>query len=351
MEVRKNIYPLTFGQVLKDYLWGGRNLEKLGKVLPAEGKVAESWEASCHPNGMSIIANGFFKGRALTEVIQEYGGAIAGTRFAGKKYPLLVKFIDANDRLSFQVHPDDQYAAEHENGGLGKNEMWYVITAEPGAFLYLGLKQGVTKERFIQAIKDDKVEECMSKLEVQAGDAVNIPAGTIHAICEGLVIIEVQQSSDLTYRVYDYNRRDAYGNTRPLHIEKALDVIDFGNKQSRKQKGLKVSFDSLSSRTILAANKYFAAEKWDVDGTINQETDGEKFLIFTLIDGSLDISYKNGKVSVNKGQSVLIPAALGEYVLNGRFQAIKSYVPDLEKDIYLPFIERGFTRKQINESI
>ncbi|MGE5329638.1 MAG: type I phosphomannose isomerase catalytic subunit [Deltaproteobacteria bacterium] len=351
MEVQKPIYPLTFESVLKDYIWGGRNLEKLGKVLPPEGKVAESWEASCHPNGLSVVADGFLKGKTLFQVIEEYGDKIVGTRFAGKKYPLLVKFIDANDRLSFQVHPDDDYAGKFENGGLGKNEMWYVVAAEPGAFLYLGLKQGITKEQFANAIKEDRVEECMSKLEVQAGDAVNIPAGTIHAICEGLLIIEVQQSSDLTYRVYDYSRIDSSGNTRPLHINKALDVISFGGQQSTKQKGIKVCFDGEGSKIVLAANKYFAAEKWDVDGMISQEANGTNFYLYTLIDGFLDVGYDGGSISVRKGQTVFIPAALGYYTIEGKAQIIKSYVPDLEKDIYLPLIEKGFTREQIDEAI
>ena len=349
--MQTEIYPITFESVLKDYIWGGRSLEKYGKELPAEGKVAESWEASCHPHGMSVVSNGFLKGRTLPDVIEEYGENVVGTRFVDKKYPLLVKYIDANDRLSVQVHPNDEYARINESGELGKNEMWYIVDAEPGAYIYYGLKENITKEQFAQAIRDNSVEDCLNKLEVKAGDVVNISAGTVHAICSGIIILEVQQNSDATYRVYDYNRKDASGNTRPIHIKKALDVIDFGSKQNKKQKGVKIFIGDQSFKTILVANEFLAAELWEVNGLVTQVTNGQSFSIYTMIDGHLEVSYDFGTVSMDKGQSVLIPATLGRYTFEGEFNAVKSYVPDLEQDIYLPLTERGYTREQIYESV
>ena len=349
--MQTEIYPIKFESVFKDYIWGGRSLEKYGKELPEEGKVAESWEASCHPNGMSVVANGFLKGRTLADVIKKYGVNIVGTRFVDKKYPLLVKYIDANDKLSVQVHPDDEYARVNESGELGKNEMWYIVEAEPGAHIYYGLKENITKERFVQAIRDNCVEDCLNKLEVKAGDVVNISAGTVHAICSGIIILEVQQNSDTTYRVYDYDRKDASGNARPLHIDKAIDVIDFGSKQNKKQKGLKIVIGEQSFKTILVANTFLAAELWEVNGLVTQVTNKQSFSIYTMIDGRLDVFYEYGTVSVDKGQSVLIPATLGGYTLEGKFNALKSYVPDLEQDIYSPLTERGYTREQIYESV
>ena len=227
------LYPLKFKPLYKDYIWGGRNLEALGKTLPATGIVAESWEVSCHKNGSSIIANGEYGGTTLPELLEQLGRTLVGSSLSQKdvdKFPLLIKFIDAENNLSVQVHPDDVYAYKNENGEYGKNEMWFIISAKPGAKLVYDVIPGTTREKFADAVSENRIESLLKKVEVFAGDVINIPAGLVHAIGKGILLAEVQQNSDTTYRVYDYGRTG-----RPLHIAKALDVIDF-NSAGRREK-------------------------------------------------------------------------------------------------------------------
>lgn len=212
------LYPFQFIPVYKDYIWGGRNLERLGKELP-EGKVAESWELSCHPDGMSVVKNGTLRGRTLQGLIDEYGSKITGD-YRTKTFPLLVKLIDAADKLSVQVHPDDNFALAHE-GEFGKNEFWYVLDAKPDAYLIYDFKPSITRSDFEKAVCEDRVGDCLQIVPVRAGDFLNIPAGLIHSIGEGILLAEIQQSSNTTYRIFDYNRTDAKGTKRPLHLEKA----------------------------------------------------------------------------------------------------------------------------------
>ncbi len=328
------LYPMKFVPVYKDYIWGGRYFEKLGRQLP-DGKVAESWEVSCHKNGVNIVANGELKGKTLLDVIAMDSKSILGTRFNSdcKEVPLLIKLIDANDRLSVQVHPDDSYAAVFE-GGLGKNEMWYIVDAKPGAKLVAGLKPGVTKEAFELATKENRIEECLNEIEVKRGDVIFIPAGLIHSIGEGIVIVEIQQISDTTYRVFDYNRVYGNGVERPLQIDKALDVIDFKpSNRSEKYKGITVKHSCALTKTYMLANRYFSCERYDANGEFSEATDGSKFYIYIFLEGSGSI--KSGEISLtfNAGETIFIPAALGEYTFDGCFTALKTYVPDLINDI------------------
>jgi mannose-6-phosphate isomerase len=245
-----------------------------------------------------------------------------------------------------QVHPDDTYAYEHENKSLGKNEMWYVIDAEPGTKLVSGLKRGVSKKAFEKAVAENKVEECLNYVDVKPGDCFNIPAGLVHAIGKGNLICEIQQSSNTTYRVYDYNRTDEKGNKRPLHVEKALDVIDFSGEKGGRKAGMKTGSGSFS-RTYLAANEYFAAELIEADGSFTEDTEDERFHCFTVLEGNLSID----GIALSKGVSCLVPAALGEYTVTGKGKAIKSYVPDLEKNIRQPLLEAGFSKGEIDRFI
>ena len=348
------LYPLKFKPVYKSYIWGGRGFKKLGKRLPL-GIIAESWEISCHPDGVSIIANGEFKGMPLTKLAELFGRELIGEALLDKdmtKFPLLVKLIDANDRLSVQVHPDDGYASVYENGEYGKNEMWYVISAKPGAKLVYDVVPGVKKESFEQAVRDGRIESCLNFINVFPGDVINIPAGLVHAIGEGIVIAEIQQNSNTTYRVYDYNRVDMYGNKRPLHIEKALGVIDFDtSKRKGKTRGLKVWIGESSIKTHLIANKYFSVEKYEVDGSICEDTEGGRFHVFIILGGKAEIAFDEGTIKLTRGESVLIPAALGKYQLNGHFEALKSYVPDLEKNVIDKLTEGGYTMRQIFDCV
>lgn len=347
-------YPLKFEPLYKDYIWGGRNLEKIGKILP-EGIVAESWEVSCHPDGVSIIANGEFKGLSLPEFIRKFGRRVVGTALPEKdvrKFPLLVKFIDANDDLSVQVHPDDNYALTHENGEYGKNEMWYVICAEPGAKLIYDVIPGTTREILAKAIKENKTERYLKTISVVAGDVINIPAGLVHAVCRGIMLAEIQQNSNTTYRIYDYNRRDKNGNLRPLHINKALDVISFDSEGRReKYRGLKVNLTGNSTKTYLAANSYFSAELYDIKSNCSENADGSKFYMFTFIEGEGKLTSDGHLTDIKAGESILIPAFMGEYHIEGNLKAIKSYVPDIEQDVINPLKKAGYTKEDIEENV
>lgn len=343
------LYPLKFKPIYKDYIWGGRNLEKFGKQL-IDGIVAESWEVSCHKNGTSIIVNGDYKGVSLPELINRLGSNIIGNSFKqydAYRFPLLVKFIDAEKNLSVQVHPDDSFAQVNENGEYGKNEVWYIISAKPGARLVYDMTPGTTKECFSSAIKNGTIEKCLKTVEVYPGDTLNIPSGLVHAIGEGIMLVEIQQNSDITYRVYDYKRTD-----RPLQIEKALQVIDFNSGTIReKYPGLKVALTGKSFKTYIVANRYFAVEVYDISGSVDENADGSNFYIYTFIEGSGVIKWGNNSIEIRAGESVFIPSAMGKYSLIGHIKGLKSYVPDLGRDVIKPLIKNGYSLVDIESSI
>ena len=323
------LYPLKFIPAMKDYIWGGRGLEKLGKVLP-EGIVAESWEISGHPDGLGRVADGVHAGKTLPELMTELGRDLVGTALpeeALRTFPLLVKFIDANDRLSVQVHPDDTYAAAHENGSLGKTEMWVVLDAEPDAKLVYGIRPGVTKERFAQAVGDGQVAECLNEVPAHKGDVFDIPAGLVHAIGKGLIIAEIQQNSNTTYRVYDYDRTDAAGNKRPLHVDKALDVMDFQGGGIPKPLSLSASNGLGAVQALLVLNRYFAVERLELDGRFQTVADGSRFELLILTEGSARIAWDGGNMPVSMGDSLLLPARLGAYTVEGTCTALRAWVP------------------------
>jgi len=342
MEGLSLFYPLKFMPVYKSYIWGGRNLEKLGKRIP-EGTVAESWELSCHPEGESIIANGTYKGKSLSWFIEEFGYKAVGTSVGrptywkpGDRFPLLIKFIDANDKLSVQVHPDDRYASLNEDDKSGKNEMWYIIWAKPDAKLVYGLKPGTTKEMFEAAIQNDNIESFLNYIEVTPGDAIYIPAGMVHAIGEGILLAEVQQNSNNTYRVYDYNRVDKTGKKRPLHINKALDVIDFnatGNiyhEHGDSAGGGSENTSECNKITTLIDSQYFTVDLVDIQGEIKEIADGSRFYSYVILEGEGSItqpaSISNDEVKIKVGETVFIPAAMGEYTVKGCQKMLKAYV-------------------------
>ena len=214
--------------VYQEYIWGGYKIhELLHKDTGTLPRVAESWEVSTHPAGKSIVENGAFRGKTLNEYFDQIGWGTAG-RYAARNHqlPILIKYIDAKENLSIQVHPNDKYARKHE-GDNGKNEMWFVLAADEGAFIYLGFSRDVTKEEIKRRIADNTLEEVLNRVEVKPNEAFYIPAGTVHAIGAGCLICEVQQTSNVTYRIYDYGRTDENGNPRELHVKKALDVLDY----------------------------------------------------------------------------------------------------------------------------
>lgn len=324
-------YPLLFRPVLKDYLWGGRNLAaKLGRALPAEGVVAESWEIAAHDDGASVVENGPLAGRTLTELHAELGLDLIGANNAWAqargKFPLLVKLLDAASPLSVQVHPDDAYALAHELSELGKTEMWVVLHAEPGAELIVGVTAGTTPDAFRQAIEQNRLEPYLHRLPVQTGDHVCVPAGTLHAIMGGLLIAEIQQNSNTTYRVYDWGRVGADGKARPLHVDKALQVIDFQRVEPQIVPPALLAEDPGLRRELLCRNRYFTTERVTLAAGAEWRgaCTGESLEIWGVLEGEVEID----ELALSAVRFCLLPAALGEYVVTARTAAtlLRTYV-------------------------
>lgn len=344
------LYPLLFTPVLKERVWGGRRLGELfDRELP-QGKIGESWEVACHKNGNSIVKNGSHRGWTLKELIYRFGRDLLGADLEDRhieKFPLLIKMLDASDVLSVQVHPGDEYARIHEGGESGKTEMWYIIDAKPGAYLYFGIKSGLDAQSFKKIIQEGDLEPYLGRLEVKNGDVLYIPSGMVHAIGPGIVLCEIQQNSDTTYRVYDWNRLGDDGKPRDLHIEKALEVIDFECRFPKDRvKGLKVQEEG-GLRTYFVGSPYFAMEKLVIDGEIREKANGSKFYILTVIEGEGRINFSQGSESFVAGDSILIPANLGDYSIEGRCTVLRSYIPYREKDIIKPLMEKGFSRDDL----
>ncbi len=325
----KTVYPLLFEPVLKDYIWGGRHFERLGRALPRKGVVAESWEISAHQDGTTVVSNGYFAGQPLTAVHAALGLDLIGANNAWAqargKFPLLVKLIDAAQPLSVQVHPDDEYALAHEENELGKTEMWYVLHAEPGAELVLGVTAGTTREAFRKSLLAGRLDPHLHRISVQAGDHFCVPAGTLHAIMSGLIMAEIQQNSNATYRVYDWNRLGADGKPRPMHVEKALDVIDFSNIEPGTCPPEPIIDEDGCRRTRLCRNRYFTAERVELApaATYRGNCDGSTMEIWGVLDGRADVAGER----LEAVRFALLPAALGEFAVTSAAGAtlLRSY--------------------------
>jgi len=310
-----SLYPLTFTPVLKHYLWGGRNLEQIGRQLPLTGPVAESWEIAGHTDGTTVVDNGPFAGQPLTAVQEVLGLDLIGRRnawaHARGKFPLLVKLLDAHAPLSVQVHPDDDYALAHEDNELGKTEMWVVLHAEPGAHIILGVKAGANATNFRKALAVGSLEPFLHVVPVKAGDHVCVPAGALHAIMGGLLIVEIQQNSNATYRVYDWGRVGADGEPRPLHIDKALEVIDFGHAEPTVGQPRWLMESDGVQRWELCRNRYFVTERviMTPGAVFHGACLGETLEIWGALTGEVDI---NG-VRLPAVRFTLLPAALGSF--------------------------------------
>lgn len=345
------LYPLKFIPVYKEKVWGGKNLSgSLNKKIPEDTLIGESWELCLHRQGTSIIANGALAGKSIEEVLNKYGAEILGENHSESsgKFPLLIKYIDANDKLSVQVHPEDEYAMANE-GEQGKTEMWYIVHAKPGAKLVYGLKEGISKECFKKAIEKDQIEETLNEIEVRKGDVFFIPAGTIHAIGEGIIIAEIQQNSDTTYRVYDWGRVGLDGKPRELHIKKALDAISFSNVKSKLTvEGLVMDRHGYIS-TYFVCCPYFTMELLEIESKYADYLDGKGFQILMAIEGELQIIYNGEKrENLTIGETILLPASLGVYKIIGRGKVIKTYQQDQSK-LYNQLLKEGFTDSEIKK--
>lgn len=309
--------PLRFEPILKRHLWGGRRLGKvLDKPIGEGGDYAESWEISDHHDDVSIVADGPLAGTSLRELIRTRHRELLGPALEGAtEFPLLVKFIDAHQNLSVQVHPDDEQAKRLANDN-GKTEAWVVLDVEPGGLIYAGLKPGVSRETFSQAIDAGTIEDLLHKFTPKEGDCILIPAGTVHAIGAGILLTEIQQMSDTTFRVFDWQRTGPDGKPRTLHIKEALEVIDFSRGPVETWKGEKTSTDGGGTREKLASCPHFALERLSAGykerGAISVGRSGrDRFTILIVTVGFAELESPFGIMQLQYGQTILLPASLG----------------------------------------
>jgi mannose-6-phosphate isomerase len=301
-------YPLTFEPVYKDYPWGNSRLPHLfGRVAP-EGIYAESWEVSTHRDGESVVVNGALAGKTLSEVVKAGGSDILGTYVDGEDFPLLIKLIDAAQPLSVQVHPNNNNAEAVQ--GEPKTEMWYFLNEEP-AKIYCGLKPGTTRDDFLSVMAEGTFEEVLRVVPAEKGGAAFVPGGRVHAIDAGCLILEIQQNSNTTYRIYDWGRVGNDGKPREMHIEKALQVIDFDDAEAPLCEPKAVA----PGVRNICTSAFFVLEELTVDAVMDQQADGTSFHVLFSADGSFDVDYENGTEPVAKGSCALIPATMGKYTI------------------------------------
>ena len=309
--------------IFKDYIWGGQKLKNIfKKEVENEECTAESWEISTNSNGETQITNGKYKNKTLTEIYndKEIRKEIFGTKCINlEDFPLLIKFIDANDCLSVQVHPDNEYALKNENS-QGKTEMWYILDCEEGAQIICGVKEGISIEELKNSINENKITESLNYIDVHKGDAIYIQSGTIHALLGKTLVAEVQQNSNITYRVYDWGRTNKEGKPRELHINKALEVIKTENRpqiQNIKNDIVKLN---------IVKSEFFITNKINVTEEYQEEISGETFIAFNVIEGKGELVIEDKIYKIEKGESFIIPANVEKYKILGEVQLLQSFI-------------------------
>jgi mannose-6-phosphate isomerase len=330
IEMSSTLYPLKFEPILKERIWGGKRLETvLSKKLPdSDKKYGESWEVSGVAEENSIVRNGFLAGNTLNELVEVYMGDLVGEeiyeRF-GDEFPLLVKLIDASETLSIQVHPNDDVAEERHHA-YGKTEMWYILDAEPNSKIYTGFKDTITKEDYLKALEDGKIDELLHVETPKKDDVFFIPAGRVHAIGKGVLLAEIQQTSDVTYRIFDWNRVDSQGKSRELHTNLAIDVVDF-NKVEQPKFSVKAEINKTQE---LISCQYFTVNRIKFQNPLQRDYNLlDSFIIFLCLEGSCSIIYGSGKSEqIAKGETVLLPTELKDIILkpNGTCSLLETYI-------------------------
>lgn len=310
--------PIFLEPVFQERIWGGTKLRELFQYdIPSEN-TGECWAISAHPNGQSIVSNGAYQGLKLGELWSTHPELF---RSSSPVFPLLTKLLDASEDLSVQVHPDDEYAGKHENGELGKTECWYIVDAEPGAEIIYG-HEAATKDELVRMIREGEWDNLLTRVPVKAGDFFYVPSGTVHALGKGIVVLETQQSSDTTYRVYDYERRDAQGNLRDLHLDKAIDVTTV--PQSYVPVTYTVTEEKNLKKTSFVSNSFFTVEKWEVSG--QTEAQGkDQYTLFSVIEGSGELHHQGTVYPLNKGAHFIAPVDFGSVVLSGELTMIVAH--------------------------
>lgn len=325
------LYPLKFKPRVKERIWGGQAiLKKKGKTVARLSKdklYGESWDLSSVKGDVSVVANGFLKGNNLEEIIEVYMGELVGEENFekyGLEFPLLVKYLDCNDKLSVQVHPNDELAEERHNS-FGKTEAWYVVDCKPGAAIYLGFKNlELTREEYIAAVAESRLEELLNRVEVKPGDVFFIPAGTVHALGAGIEVVEVQQTSDVTYRIYDWDRVDASGKGRELHTSLAVDAIDFEADAELLHRNYELTKGGAA--TVIESS-YFTMTLHDVDGEkLLDRASLDSFIIYIALNGSAQVIADGVEESLEEGEVMLIPAEVSEIEINGNAKLMEVYI-------------------------
>jgi len=310
-----NIYPLKFTPICKEKIWGGQKLKALlNKKFSKLPNCGESWEISGVENEISVVSNGFLKGNNLEELIEIYMGDLVGEKTYEKfgiEFPLLTKYIDAKDKLSIQVHPNDELA-EERHGTFGKTEMWYVIQADKGAQLISGFNRPLDKKEYLKYFESGRLEEILNYEDVKAGDVFFIPAGRIHAIMGGIVLAEIQETSDATYRIFDFNRLDDHGNPRELHTDLALDAIDFKYEGDHR-----ISYNPIENiSTKLVECPYFTTNTLPLTKKVERDfAKRDTFVIYMCLEGEYTLSWEEGNEVVKKGETILVPALINNFSL------------------------------------
>ena len=312
------MYLLEFNEIAKEVIWGGNSLVSVySKPFDKNKTIGESWEICDLPNDNNVVSNGELKGKTLSYLVKEYGTKLLGTKCKDDYFPLLIKLIDAKDKLSIQVHPDEEYASKRHNKH-GKNEMWYVMETYGDAKLLIGLKENISKEDLKNTLNSNKnIENMFNYFNIKNGDAFYIPNGCIHAILGNAVIAEIQTPSDVTYRLYDWNRLDKNGKSRELHIEDSFNVIkDINPFDLKSDKKNSFKDEKLEINTVFS-NDYFKAEEYIVNGTYSSNTNGESFEIMMVLEGNgcIESNIADNVIKLNAGKTVLIPASLGNYFI------------------------------------
>lgn len=321
-----NFYPLCFIPQYQYRIWGGNKFSsELGRSIQKES-IGESWEISTLKGFESEVAKGGLKGKLLSELIEEFPKEMLGQKVIsqfGKNFPLLIKFIDAHKPLSVQVHPNDAQAQKRHNS-FGKNEMWYVLNSDPDAELIVGFNQELDQRTYNLLLEEDRLEEVLNREKVSPGTAIYIPSGTIHAIGEGILLVEIQQSSDLTYRVYDYNRVDlSTGKKRELHHELALETIDFFTKNEGK---IEYSRNQNRANSIIET-PYFTTHYFPVEGTFKRAyQSGDSFKIYIGVEGDLKLTFNGDQFSLQYGQTLFIPAIVDQIEISGNGAYLEVFI-------------------------
>ena len=321
--MKNNFYPLQFQPILKDRIWGGEKLKTVLKKPIISKITGESWEISTVERDVSIIENGIFKDKSLNEIIEEFPNEILGTavytRF-GKQFPLLFKYLDAREDLSIQVHPNDELAKKRHHS-FGKTEMWYIMQADENARIIVGFKEKSNPQAYLENLKNKTLPSILNDINVKSGDVFFLETGTVHAIGAGMVVAEIQQTSDITYRLYDFDRKDANGNTRELHVDLALDAINYDLFETKKNYKKEINH----SNSVVDC-PYFTTNFIPLNGNLKIKNNGNSFKVYMCVDGNFEIKNEDYTKTYQKGDTILIPAAVNQFILSGKASILEIYI-------------------------